>query len=184
VPRGHRSLLRRARSVFGCPHAVPLVWCVVTAALLLPGPAWAQLRPDPPPPGLHGSAPTSLKPDELPVRTRRVTPPPPAPVEETPAAVVTETPDLVREAPEVQTAQPAPKQARPKPAPPVDRRFVLASKPERRPPPAAPIIHTFTADSDPRRPYLLAALSLAVLAVGSGTLLTVLTRLRSARGLA
>jgi hypothetical protein len=63
-------------------------------------------------------------------------------------------------------------------ADPGRRQPVAMEAPARRAPQAAAAIHSLSADPD-SRPYLLAALSLAVLALGSGTLLTVLSRLRA-----
>jgi hypothetical protein len=89
---------------------------------------------------------------------------------------------VVEQAP-VQSARPKARRASPKgPAGPT-RQFALSAKPARRAPPAvrvSPIHHFSSSDSD-SRPYLLAALSLAVLALGSGTLLTVVSRVRFTR---
>lgn len=181
VRRGLRSLLRRTRSFFGCRLTAPSFWCVVIAVLLMPATSWAQLKPDPPPPGLHGSQPTRLEPDTRPAPTRTVPPAPPAPVEETVAApAVKKTVERAPEPPEAQTARPAPRQVSPQPVRAAGRPFASKQKLSRRAPRRTATLTLISSDSD-SRPYVLAALSLAVLVLGSGTLLTVLARLRSTR---
>jgi hypothetical protein len=191
VPRGLRSLLRRTRSFWGCSRTAPSFMGVVIAALLVPASSWAQPpTPDPPPPGVRGSPPTSLGPDGPPARARTVPPTPPAPIRETVAPPPVE--ETVVTPPVGVTAAPTPRkqvtQTTPRPqkrapqtsASPPGRLFVFTEKLARRAPRAAATIQTFSADDD-SRPYVLAALSLAVVALGSGTLLTVLSRLRSTR---
>jgi hypothetical protein len=189
VPRGLRSLLRRTRSFRGCRRTAPSFAGVVIALLLVPASSWAQAPPpDPPPPGVHGSSPTRLEPDRPPARERAASPVPAAPIEKTAPAPVEETVvtppvDVTAPAPQTAVAQATPrpqKRVTQKSASPPDRSFVLTDKPARRAPRAVQTIHRFSSDPD-SRPYLLAALSLAVLALGSGTLLTVLSRLRSTR---
>jgi hypothetical protein len=191
VPRGLRSLLRRTRSFGGCSLTAPSFMGIVIAALLVPASSWAQPpTPDPPPPGVRGSPPTSLEPDGPPGRARTAPPTPPAPIRETVApprveeTVVTPPVDVTAApTPQKQVVQKAPrpqKRARQESVSPPGRLFVFTEKLARRAPRAAATIQTLSADDD-SRPYVLAALSLAVLALGSGTLVTVLSRLRSTR---
>jgi hypothetical protein len=189
VPRGLRSLLRRTRSFWGCRRSVSWSLGVLIVVLLAPASSWAQPPPpDPPPPGVHGSPSTRLEPDRPPGRERAARRAPAAPIEETAPVEVEETVvappvDVTAPAPQTSVAQTTPrpqKRVTRRPASQPGRRFVLADKPARRAPRAVETIHTFSSDPD-SRPYLLAALSLAVLALGSGTLLTVLSRLRSTR---
>jgi hypothetical protein len=196
VPRGLRSLLRRTRSCRGRRCTAPSFAGVLIAVLLAPGSSWAQPPPgpDPPPPGVHGSPPTRLKPDGPPARARTtVSPAPPAPIQKTVAAPPAD--ETIVRPPVEETADPTPdtraRQTTPQPPIRVFRKADLARRqparleePARRAPQAAAAIHSLSGDPD-SRPYVLAALSLAVLALGSGTLLTVLSRLRSSgQGLA
>jgi hypothetical protein len=184
VRRGLRSLLRRTRSRQGRRGTTPLCCCAVIAALLLPVAAWAQPKPDPPPPGVHKSEPTRLDPDRRPARTSRVPPAPPAPVQEPAAPPVQEpvqqTVVRVVETPQRQTSPPAPPRTGPKRARPVGRLFAAEVKLPRRPPDAIASVERVSSDTDSRS-YLVAALSLGVLALGSATLLSVLARLRHTR---
>jgi hypothetical protein len=189
VPRGLRSLLRRRRSFWGCRRTAPSFVSVAVAVLFVPATSWAQPAPDPPPPGLHGSQPTRLAPDGPPARRSSVPPAPPAPIAEatpTPVAETVATPPVedmagsTTEPRSARTAPAPPKRASRRIAPPAGRRFALTDKPARWAPRASPTIQGLSSDPD-SRPYLVAALSLAVLALGSGTLVTVLSRLRSTR---
>jgi hypothetical protein len=186
VRRGLRSLLRRTRSRQGRRRIAPLSCCAALAAVLVPPASLAQPpKPDPPPPGLRGSQPTRLDPDARPGSTRTVPPAPPAPVEESVPEAVEETTAPVVETPQPETTPPAPqptvKRAAPRRVDPVGRQFTLEAKLSRWDPRVATTsLAQFSSDPD-SRPYLVAALSLAVLALGSGTLLTVLARLRSTR---
>jgi hypothetical protein len=87
--------------------------------------------------------------------------------------------------PPVQTPQPVAKREATPRSHSIGRQFAPSKEPARRAPPT-PAAHGNDAvalfSSDPNsRPYLLAALALAVLVLGSGTLLTVLARLRPER---
>jgi hypothetical protein len=156
---------------------------LVVFFLLAPAAAWGQPTPDPPPPGERGSQPTNLTPDARP-GTDEAAPPAPAatPRQETVAPVV-EPPAPPAVTTQPQAVRPA-RKAVPATTRPAGRAFALSQKPERRAVPqperarpavALPILST---DSNTHA-YVIAALSLAVLALGSGTLLTVLARLRS-----
>jgi hypothetical protein len=183
VQKGLRSLLRGTRSRQGRRRIAPLFWCVVAAGVLtMPAAAWAQPRPDQPPPRLPDDAPAALEPD-APVRAVSTAPAPASP----PAP-----PDHALEAPQPPQPQPQsevpvlPAVTKPR-AQPAGRHFVLSTKPQRRFPPVveAAADRTISLSSlsyEPNsRPYVLAALCLVVLVLGSGTLLTVLARLRPTR---
>jgi hypothetical protein len=185
VRRGLRSLLRRTRSRQDRRRIAPLSCCAALAALLVPPASLAQPpKPDPPPPGLRGSQPTRLDPDARPGGTRTVPPAPPAVVEESIPEAVEETAPVV-ETPQPEATPPVPrptvKRVAPKRVDPVGRQFTLEAKLSRWDPRVATTsLAQFSSDPD-SHPYLVAALSLAVLALGSGTLLTVLARLKSTR---
>jgi hypothetical protein len=184
VRRGLRSLLRRTGSSRDGGRFASACSCGFVVFLLAPAAAWGQPTPDPPPPGQRGSDPTSLKPDER--AGARTTAPrtPPAPP---PPAVA---PAVEPPAPPAVTTQPQAVRPAPKPVPattrPAGRAFALSQKPARRAVPqperARPAVALPILSSDSNtHAYVIAALSLAVLALGSGTLLTVLARLRSTR---
>jgi hypothetical protein len=124
---------------------------------------------------LRNDAPTTLKPD-APVRTASSAAParPPAP---TASAEETLQP---------QSEPPVPKIVATTETQPAGRQFAQP-KPQRRSPPVAEsaVARTISFSSlsyEPNsRPYVLAALCLVVLVLGSGTLLTVLARLRPTR---
>jgi hypothetical protein len=161
---------------------------VLMVFLLVPVSAWAQPAPDPPPVGKRGSEPTSLKPDARPSARKVVSPAPPAPPAETIAPAVEAPVAGPVETPPTQAVSPAPKQLAPVTTQPTGRRFAPSQKPERRAlsqperqtPRITVALPVLSTDSKTHA-YVIAGLSLAVLALGSGTLLTVLTRLRSTR---
>jgi hypothetical protein len=184
VQRGLRSLLRRTGSSEDGRRFASACTCGLLAFLLAPAAAWGQPTPDPPPPGERGSQPTNLKPDTRPGAAEAAPPAPPAPRQET-VAPVAEPPAPPAVATQPQAVRPAPR-AVPATTRPAGRAFAPSQKPARRAVPqperarpavALPILST---DSNTHA-YVIAALSLAVLALGSGTLVTVLTRLRSTR---
>jgi hypothetical protein len=194
VRRGLRSLLRRTRSRQGRRRIAPLFCYAALAALLMSPASLAQPpEPDYPPPGLRGSQSTRLDPDARPGRTKTappapttVPPAPAAPVEESIPAGVERTTTPVVERPQPATTPPAPRRAAPKRAAPkrvdpVGRQFTLGAKLSRRAPRATTATFAQLSSDNDSRPYLVAALSLAVLALGSATLLTVLARLRFTR---
>ena len=174
VQKGLRSLLRGTRSRQGRRRIAPLFWCVVAATVLtMPAAAWAQPKPDQPPVGLRDDAPTALEPDAPARAVSTVPASPPAPPDR-----AVETPQPLSEAPAL------PAVTMPEAQPPV-RPF--ATKPQRRFPPvvetaADRTVSLSSLSYEPNsRPYVLAALCLVVLVLGSGTLLTVLARLRPTR---
>jgi hypothetical protein len=182
VQRGLRSLLRRTGSSRDGGRFASACSCGLVVFLLAPAAAWGQPAPDPPPPGLRGSDPTSLKPDaRAEARTTAPRTPPAPPPPAVAPAVEPPAPPAVTTQP--QAVQPAPK-AVPVTTRPPSRAFDLSQKPDRRAVPqaeqAAVALPILSTDSNTHA-YVIAALSLAVLALGSGTLLTVLARLRSTR---
>jgi hypothetical protein len=185
VRRGLRSLLRRTGSSQDGRPLASACSCGLIVCLLAPAAAWGQPTPDPPPPGLRGSDPTSLKPDDR-AGTRKTAPPsPPAPPAPAVVAAV-EPPAVPAVTTQPQPVPAAPRRVAPATTRPAGRAFDLSGKPERRAVPqaerprAAVALPILSTDSNTHA-YVIAALSLAVLALGSGTLLTVLTRLRSTR---
>lgn len=202
MQQGLLALLRRARPRQSRRRFSLLLSCAFVAGLSVPMTALTAPSPDPPPSSSHGGGPTSLQPDarptapppqtsptasrplETPAQPRvaqttveRVTAPPPPP--DPPVMTMTTSP------PETTEQSPAPA-SKPR-ARPVGRPFADSQKPARRPPPVEverprPRVTQWLVSSDrDSRPYLAAALSLAVLVLGSATLLTVLTRLRPMR---
>lgn len=178
VEKGLPSLLRRTRSRQGRRRLSPSFCCAVVAGVLVPaGVAFPAPTPDPPPPGEFESPPTSLAPDRQPQPADKVPPsPPPAPVEQEPTNPV----DQVV-VPPVETRQPTPKRTTSPRARSVGRQFAGSKTPARRTP-APPeaqrneVVAFFSSGGPDSRPYFLAAFSLAVFVLGTGTLLTVLTR--------
>jgi hypothetical protein len=86
----------------------------------------------------------------------------------------------------VETPQPAAKRVISPRAQSVGRRFAGAKDAARRTPPAPEarrneVVTLFASASPDSRPYFLAAFSLAVFVLGTGTLLAVLTRVGSLR---
>ena len=183
VQSGLPALLRRTRSRQGRRRISPSLCCVLIAVALVPGAAFAAPPPpDPPPPGVLESAPTRLSPDVQPPASATVTAVP-VPAAAPPSPAVLPGPVDSSVAPVVETSPPARGQARSRrvsnpPAAPV-RPFVHAAEGMRRPPPAAEPLLAFSVGDT--RPSLLAAFSLAVLVLGSGTLIIVLARLQPAR---
>lgn len=176
VQKGLRSLLRGTRSRQGRRRMAPLFWCAVAASVLtMPAAAWAQPEPDQPPPGLRQDDPTALEPD---ARVRAVSTVPASP--SAPPDLAVETPQPLSE-PSEPTVVTTPR------AQPAGRHFVGSTKPQRRSPPAVETasgrtISLSSMSYEPNsRPYLLAAFCLVLLVLGSGTLLTVLARLRPNR---
>jgi hypothetical protein len=183
VEKGLPSLLRRTRSRQGRRRISPSFCCAVIAGVLVPASvAFPAPSPDPPPPGEFESPPTALAPDRQPRPPVDVPPsPPPAPAEPEPSTPVEQV-----VVPPVETPQPAAKRVTSPRAQSVGRQFAGSKNPARRtpPPPEArrnEVVTFFSSAAPDSRPYLLAAFSLAVFLVGTGTLLTVLTRLGSTR---
>ena len=181
VEKGLPSLLRRMRSRQGRRRLSPSFCCAVIAGVLVSaGAAFPAPTPDPPPPGEFESPSTSLAPDRQPQPADKVPPsPPPAPVEREPVTPVVVVPRL-------QTAQPAAKRVTSPRAQSVGRRFAGSKTPARRtpPPPEArknEVVAFVSSGGPDSRPYFLAAFSLAVFVLGTGTLLAVLTRVESTR---
>jgi hypothetical protein len=189
VEKGLPSLLRRTRSRQDRRRISPSFCCVIVAGVLVPaGAAFSAPVPDPPPPGEFPSPPTSLAPDRQPRRHVEAPPAPPAPVEQATTAPIEQTTTVpVRPAVEapVDTPQPVVKRvATPRPDS-VGRQYAASKQPARRtprPPEARRNdVVTFFSSTRDSRPYFLAAFSLAVFVLGTGTLLAVLTRLGSTR---
>ena len=190
VEKGLPSLLRRERSRQGRRRYAPLFWCAVAAAGFVPAGAFSAPSPDPPPPGAFESPRTSLAPDTRPRRTGVATTPP-APVEQVPPTPAQQMPSSRVEQVKPPRVTPRPAANRPSTPRPDSsgRRFVPSEKATRWLPPADPIrpdrAVALPSSTPDRRPYLLAAFSLGVFVLGTGTLLTVLARLGSIhRGLA
>jgi hypothetical protein len=177
VQKGLRSLLRGTRSRQGRRRIAPPFWCAVAAGVLaMPAAAWAQPKPDQPPPRLGHDAPTSLAPD-VPVRAVSTVPAsPPAP------------PDVAVETPQPQSEPSVPRVVTvPQTRAAAGRPFAPSTKAQRRVPPVVETaegrtISLSSVSYEPNsRPYVLAAACLVLLVLGSGTLLTVLARLRPTR---
>jgi hypothetical protein len=182
VEKGLPSLLRRKRSRHGRRRISPSFCCVIVAGVLVPaGAAFSAPSPDPPPPGEFPSPPTSLTPDRQPRRHAEVPPPPPpTPVEQTTTAPVEET----TIAPVRQVVDPPKRVAKSRPDS-VGRQYAASKQPARRTPRPPEdrrnVVVAFFSSTPDSRPYLLAAFSLAVFVLGTGTLLALVTRLGSSR---